>query len=302
MKKHSSTTTNQSTAISRFKKKLTADYILGVVNNVLLVILSLVMIYPIFYIFISSVSNPINFREAINANKFLIIPQGFTMEYISDHLQNMDIWRAYGNTLLYTLLGTAISLFLSITCAYVLSRRGLRVIKVLTIVVVLTMWLKPGMIATYTNIENLGLMGNMFGILIPFAFSAYNVILLRTYFAAIPVDIDESAQIDGASHFRMLTSIYIPASVPAITTVGLFYAIDRWNGYFWAELVLQKDKLYPLQVLVKKLLQNTGDSGNLFEGTVSAYALIIIAIVPIMLIFPFIQKYFKKGVMVGSVK
>ena len=252
MKKHSSTTTNQATAISRFKKKLTADYILGVVNNVLLVILSLVMIYPIFYIFISSVSNPINFREAINANKFLIIPQGFTMEYISDHLQNMDIWRAYGNTLLYTLLGTAISLFLSITCAYVLSRRGLRVIKVLTIVVVLTMWLKPGMIATYTNIENLGLMGNMFGILIPFAFSAYNVILLRTYFAAIPVDIDESAQIDGASHFRMLTSIYIPASVPAITTVGLFYAIDRWNGYFWAELVLQKDKLYPLQVLVKK--------------------------------------------------
>ena len=96
MKKHSSTTTNQATAISRFKKKLTADYILGVVNNILLVILSLVMIYPIFYIFISSISNPINFREAINANKFLIIPQGFTMEYISDHLQNMDIWRAYG--------------------------------------------------------------------------------------------------------------------------------------------------------------------------------------------------------------
>lgn len=110
------------------------------------------------------------------------------------------------------------------------------------------------------------------------------------------------SQIDGASHFRMLTSIYIPASVPAITTVGLFYAIDRWNGYFWAEIVLQKDKLYPLQVLVKKMLQNTGDSGNLFAGTVSAFALIIIAIVPIMIVFPFIQKYFKKGVMVGSVK
>lgn len=283
-------------------KKFNLDNILGIVNNVLLVVLSLVMLYPILYIFITAVSDPVLFRQAIDNRQFLIVPQGFTMEYIMEHLQNEDIWRAYLNTCIYTVFGTAISLFLSITCAYVLSRKGLKVIKVMTIIVVLTMWLKPGMIATYTNIEGLGLLGSMMGILLPFAFSAYNVILLRTYFAAIPQDIDESAQIDGASHFRMLGSIYIPASVPAITTVGLFYAIDRWNGYFWAEIVLQDDELYPLQVLVKKMLQHSGESGNLFQGTVSAFALIIIAIVPIMIIFPFIQKYFKKGVMVGSVK
>ena len=297
-------------------KKFNLDNILGIVNNVLLIVLSLVMLYPILYIFITAVSDPVLFRQAIDNRQFLIVPQGFTMEYIMEHLQNEDIWRAYLNTCIYTVFGTAISLFLSITCAYVLSRKGLKVIKVMTIIVVLTMWLKPGMIATYTNIESLGLMGSMMGILLPFAFSAYNVILLRTYFAAIPQDIDESAQIDGASPFqvffyiglplgktgRMLGSIYIPASVPAITTVGLFYAIDRWNGYFWAEIVLQDDELYPLQVLVKKMLQSSGDSGNLFQGTVSAFALIIIAIVPIMIIFPFIQKYFKKGVMVGSVK
>ena len=261
-------------------KKFNLDNILGIVNNVLLIVLSLVMLYPILYIFITAVSDPVLFRQAIDNRQFLIVPQGFTMEYIMEHLQNEDIWRAYLNTCIYTVFGTAISLFLS----------------------VLTMWLKPGMIATYTNIESLGLMGSMMGILLPFAFSAYNVILLRTYFAAIPQDIDESAQIDGASHFRMLGSIHCPASVPAITTVGLFYAIDRWNGYFWAEIVLQDDELYPLQVLVKKMLQSSGDSGNLFQGTVSAFALIIIAIVPIMIIFPFIQKYFKKGVMVGSVK
>ncbi len=283
-------------------KKFNLDNILGIVNNVLLIVLSLVMLYPILYIFITAVSDPVLFRQAIDNRQFLIVPQGFTMEYIMEHLRNEDIWRAYLNTCIYTVFGTAISLFLSITCAYVLSRKGLKVIKVMTIIVVLTMWLKPGMIATYTNIESLGLMGSMMGILLPFAFSAYNVILLRTYFAAIPQDIDESAQIDGASHFRMLGSIYIPASVPAITTVGLFYAIDRWNGYFWAEIVLQDDELYPIQVLVKKMLQSSGDSGNLFQGTVSAFALIIIAIVPIMIIFPFIQKYFKKGVMVGSVK
>ncbi|MCM1556193.1 MAG: carbohydrate ABC transporter permease [Anaeroplasma bactoclasticum] len=285
-----------------WKKKLNLDNILGIVNNVLLIVLSILMVYPILYIFITAVSDPVAFSRAVNQQKLLIVPQGFTMEYIMEHLKNVEIWRAYGNTILYTLLGTAISLFLSITCAYVLSRRGLKIIKIMSIIVVLTMWLKPGMIATYTNIKSLGMLGNIMGIMLPFAFSAYNVILLRTYFAAIPVDIDESAQIDGASHFRMLTSIYIPASGPAITTVGLFYAIDRWNGYFWAEIVLQKDKLYPLQVLVKKMLQSTGESGDLFRGTVSAFALIIIAIVPIMIIFPFIQKYFKKGVMVGSVK
>lgn len=282
--------------------KFKTDKILGILNNALLIVLSLMMIYPIYYIFISAVSDPVLFRKAINNNEFLLIPQGFTMEYLMVHLQNVEIWRAYGNTILYTVLGTAVSLFISITCAYVLSRKGMKIIKVMTIMVVLTMWLKPGMIATYMNIEQLGLIGSISGVIFPFAFSAFNVILLRTYFAGIPKDIDESAQIDGASDFRLLTSIYIPSSGPAITTVGLFYAIDRWNGYFWSELVLHKDSLYPLQVLVKKMLQQTGESGNLFEGVVSAYALIIIAIVPIMIIFPFIQKYFKKGVMVGSVK
>lgn len=282
--------------------KIKADKIIGIVNDVLLVVLSLIMIYPILYLFLSAVSDPALFRQAINANKFIIVPQGFTLDFIVRHLQNQDIWRAYGNTVIYTLFGTLISLLLSVTCAYVLSRKGLKAIKVMTILVVLTMWLKPGMIATYTNIESLGLMGTRLGILLPFAFSAFNVILLRTYFVGIPQDIDESAQIDGASHFRLLFNIYIPSSVPAITTVGLFYAIDRWNGYFWAELVLQDIEKYPLQVLVKSILQQTGDSGNLFEGVVSAYALIIIAIVPVMIVFPFIQKYFKKGVMVGSVK
>ena len=288
----------------KMKKAFTLDNILGMVNNVLLIVLSLVMIYPILYIFITSVSLPSNLREAVQNGKFILLPQGFTFEYFSEHISNKDIWRAYGNTIFYTLVGTLISLFLTVTCAFVLSRKGLKLIKFMTILVVLTMWLKPGMIATYTNIESLGLMGTRLGILLPFAFTAYNVILLRTGFASIPQDIDESAQIDGASHFRMLFQIYVPASVPSITTVGLFYAIDRWNGYFWAELVLQKDKLYPLQVLVKKMISMIGNESSIeiFQGPIRVYALIIIAIVPMLIIFPFIQKYFKKGVMVGSVK
>lgn len=285
-------------------KKIKVDNIINIVNDVLLVVISLVMLYPIFYIFVSSISDPVKFQQATARQEFILVPKGFTFKYMAEHFQNGDIWRAYGNTIFYTVVGTILALFFSITCAYVLSRKGLKVIKILNLIVVLTMWLKPGMIAQYEQIRDYGMKGNVIGILLPFAFTAYNVILLRTYFGSIPQDIDESAQIDGASHFRILTSIYIPASVPGITTVGLFYAIDRWNGYFWAETLLgQKTELLPLQVLVKSVLNSGGgDSGNPFQGMVSAYALIVIAIVPVMLIFPFIQKYFKKGVMVGAVK
>lgn len=296
------TTKSNSIKMRALKRKFTADNILGYVNNALLIVLSCIMIYPILYLFLSAVSDPTLFRQAVNKQEFIIIPQGFTLSYLVEHLKNLDIWRAYGNTVLYTLLGTAISLFITVTCAYVLSRKGLKIIKVFTIMVALTMWLKPGMIATYINIDNFGMTGSILGILIPFAVSGYNVILLKTYFAAIPQDIDECAQIDGASHFRVLFNIYIPSSIPGLTTIGLFYAIDRWNGYFWAEIILEKDRLYPLQVIVKKLLELNSDTSNPFEGLVSAYALIIIAIIPMLVLFPFIQKYFKKGVMVGSVK
>lgn len=296
------TTKSNSIKMRALKRKFTADNILGYVNNALLIVLSCIMIYPILYLFLSAVSDPTLFRQAVNNQEFIIIPQGFTLSYLVEHLKNLDIWRAYGNTVLYTLLGTAISLFITVTCAYVLSRKGLKIIKVFTIMVALTMWLKPGMIATYINIDNFGMTGSILGILIPFAVSGYNVILLKTYFSAIPQDIDECAQIDGASHFRVLFNIYIPSSIPGLTTIGLFYAIDRWNGYFWAEIILEKDRLYPLQVIVKKLLELNSDTSNPFEGLVSAYALIIIAIIPMLVLFPFIQKYFKKGVMVGSVK
>ncbi len=290
--------------MSALKKKFTADNIFNYVNNALLIVLSLVMIYPILYIFLSAVSEPTSFRQAINNHEFIIIPQGFTMEYLMEHLKNVDIWKAYGNTVLITVAGTAISLFITVTCAYVLSRRGLKVVKIFTILVAMTMWLKPGMIATYVNIDNFGMIRSYLGILIPFAVSGYNVILMKTYFQAIPQDIDECAQIDGASHFRILFNIYLPSSIPGLTTIGLFYAIDRWNGYFWAEQVLRDDDLYPLQVIVKKILQSASgeNTSNPFEGLVSAYALIVIAIVPMLILFPLIQKYFKKGVMVGSVK
>jgi putative aldouronate transport system permease protein len=285
-----------------FKRLSLSERIFTVANMILLSLLSLLVLYPIWYIFVSAVSNPIAFDQAMAEKTIILLPQGFTLEYLSEHIQNMDIWRAYGNTIYYTVVGTLISMVLTICAAFVLSRRNVKGVKIMTIIVVLTIWMNPGMIATYLNIENLSLMRTRSGIIYPFAFSAFNVILLRTSFMGIPQELEESAQIDGAGHFRMLWSIVLPNNIPAIITVTLFYAIQRWNGYFWAEIVLGDYKLYPLQVLVKKMLQSGGDSAQLFEGTVSAFALIVIAVVPMIIVFPFIQKYFKKGVMLGSGK
>lgn len=288
--------------MNSFKRLSISEKIFNIVNTVLLTILSFLLLYPIWYIFITAISDPIIFDKSMSEKTLIFLPQGFTLEYIIEHILNSDIWVAYGNTIYYTLVGTIISMFLTICAAFVLSRRNVKGIKIMTILVILTIWMRPGMIATYLNIENLSLMGTRTGILIPFAFSAFNVILLRASFLGVPIELEESAQIDGAGYFRILWSIVIPNNIPAIITVTLFYAIQRWNGYFWAEMILGNYKLYPIQVLVKKMLQSGGDSAQMFEGTVSAFALIVIAVLPMLLVFPFIQKYFKKGVMLGSGK
>lgn len=284
-----------------YKMKSTGEKIFTVVNSVLLITLSVMVLYPLWYIFISAVSNPVVFDAAMVDKSFILLPQGFTLEYIMEHVNNSDIWHAYGNTVIYTVFGAVISILLTILASYVLTREFIGV-KLLNIMVVLTIFLKPGMIATYLNIENLGMMGTRMGILLPFAFSGFNAILLKTGFENIHKEILEAAKIDGANEFQVLACVVLPNSIPLLTTVSLFYMIERWNGYFWAEVVLQDGKLYPLQVLVKKMLQSSGDSQQLFEGVVSAYALIVIAIVPMILLFPFIQKFFKKGIMDGSVK
>ncbi|WP_025725146.1 carbohydrate ABC transporter permease [Acholeplasma granularum] len=286
---------------SSFARLDLSEKIFKIGNGVLLIILALLVIYPIWYIIISSISQPVLFDIASTKNPLILIPQGFTLDYIVEHFQNSDIWRAYGNTFIYTFGGVGLSMVLSILAAYVMSIK-FKGNKLISIIVTLTIWFRPGMIATYINIDNLGLMGSRWGLILPFAFSGFNVILLTMGFKGIHQDILEAAEIDGANHFQKLWHVVIPNALPSITTVALFYAIERWNGYFWAEVVLLDDTLYPLQVLVKKMLNSGGDSASLFEGLVSAYALIVIAVVPVLIVFPFIQKYFKKGIMEGSVK
>lgn len=279
-----------------------SEKIFSILNAVLLMVFALVAIYPIWYIFISAFSDPVIFSQQLYEQPVILWPQGFTAKYFLEHILNHDIWRAYGNTLYYTVFGTFISMVLSVLAAYVLSHKKFMGLTTFTVIIVLSIWVNPGMIATFLNIDGLGLTGSSWGVLLPFAFSGYNVILLRTAFATVPSDLIESAEIDGAGHIRKLFNVVLPSTMPAVVSITLFYAIARWNGFFWAEIVLLDDKLYPVQVILKKLLEQGGDSASLFEGAVSAYALIVIVLLPVILLFPLLNSVFKKGILSGAIK
>lgn len=282
------------------------EKIFRVVNYMLLGIIAMAALYPFVYVLSASISMPYN----VTTGKVLLFPKGFNLGAYKEVLGNPDIWMAYGNTIFYTVVGTFVCMFFTICGAYALSKKRLRGRKLITIFVTITMWFDAGMIPFYLNLRNLHLLNSRWGIIIAFACSAFNVILLRTNFEAIPDELEEAAAIDGANDFQIL-KLYLPLAKPALATVGLFYAIEKWNGYFWSMLVLTDKNKMPLQVLLKKMivendLQSEYAAALDFAATVSAetvtYATIIVSIVPILLVYPFIQKYFVKGMMVGAVK
>lgn len=277
---------------------LKRDLVFQIVLSLFLVLFGIITLYPIWHIIISAFSDPVK----LSSGQPLFLPKGFSTEIFVNNLKNIEIWNAYGVTFFITIVGTIVSIIITILGAFVISDRGLPGRKILTVIVMLPIWLKPGTIAIFQNMVNLGIDGSILGIIFPFALSSFNIILLRTSFLQIPIDLIEAAEIDGANRFQLLTKVFIPNSIPAITMVSIFHLIDRWNGYFWSGLVLKQDT-YPMQVFVKSYLTERNIEG--IDPTISmvnAYSLILIALIPMLLIFPFIQKRFKKGIMAGSVK
>lgn len=283
------------------------EKIFKIINNILLGIMALVALYPFVYVLSASISMPHN----VTTGKVLLFPIGLTFAAYKEVLGNPDIWMAYGNTIFYTIAGTMLNMFFTICGGYALSKKRLRGRKIFTIFVTLTLWFDAGMIPFYLTLRDLGLLNTRIGILIAFACNAFKVILLRTNFEAIPEELEESAKVDGATDLQILTRIYLPLVKPALATVGLFYAIEKWNGYFWSMIILTDKKKIPLQVLLKKMivendLQSEYAAALDFTSTISAetitYATIIVSIIPIIIVYPYIQKYFVKGMMVGAVK
>lgn len=283
------------------------EKIFNVINYILLAVFSIMFLYPIIYVFSASLSNP----YLLETGKVTFLPKGFTFASFIAAFNKAGIWRAYGNSVYITFVGTLVNMLFTITAAYVLSKPNLKYKKQLLILVIVTMWFDPGIIPRYLNFRDLNLLDSYAGIILGFAINTFNVIILKTFFESIPRSLEESAKIDGASQFRIMTNIYLPLSGSAITTVSLFYAISRWNGYFWAMIILRKDEMAPLQVYLKKLIVDNDTSGEATQlvnvDSITSpksviYAIIVISLLPILIVYPFIQKFFRKGVTLGAVK
>jgi len=275
-------------------------------NYMLLFIIGLICLFPFLYVLSASISS----GEAVITGKVLLFPVDITFEAYEKVLTTKGIWIAYANTIFYTVVGTACSLLFTICGAYPLSKQRLAVRKMFTFFILFTMLFSAGMIPMYLNFRNLGLLDTRFSIIIGFAISTFLVFILKTFFQSIPDELEEAARMDGANDLDILWRMYLPLSKAALATVGLFYAVSRWNGYFWSMVLLRSEEKVPLQVLLQKLIVEMKPSEDMMEGVdisvfsqeTIIYSTIVVSIIPIIVVYPYIQKYFAKGAMLGSLK
>ena len=299
------------------RKILSGDHFFQCIVNIILFLFMCIELYPLLYVLSCSLSEP----EAVSAGQILLFPVGFNLGGFEKILKYKDVWIGYGNTILYTVIGTIVSLFVTLTCAYTLSRRDVVGRKVLTVYFMITMYLSGGLVPGYLNVKSLGLVNTRTYIFIYSALSVYNLLVARTFFASsIPPALDEAARIEGCDDLRVFTKIIIPLSKPVITVMTLYYAVPRWNSYF-TEMIYLKDRWkYPLQSFLKEILLESkmaktaaSTAGMLPEevkyykdiakqAELMKYCVIVVATVPMLLVYPKLQKYFEKGIMLGSVK
>lgn len=285
-------------------KKSVGVRIFDACNVLLLTVLALAALYPLVYVFSASISDP----KSVVMGEVILIPKKITLIAYQMVFELKTIWTAYGNTLFYSVFGVALSMIVTIGAAYALSKKRLMGRKLITLFIIFTMWFNAGMIPTYMNYRNLGLYNTRYGILLFAAASAYYMIILRTFFESIPESLEESAKLDGANDLCILWKIILPLSKPALFTVGFYFLVERWNGYFWSMLLLKDEGKLPLQVILKKLLidvvnsSEMMDTSKVYSDATVIYATIMVAIVPILIVYPVIFKYFKAGALVGAVK
>jgi putative aldouronate transport system permease protein len=283
-----------------------ADRVFGLANAFLIALFVFSTLYPFIYILSVSISS----GPAVTSGSVWLWPVDVNLDAFKKVLSERLFWVSYGNTFFYTIFGTLTSLVVIIPGAYALSRPQLMGRRFLNFFIAFTMWFHAGMIPFFLNMRNLGLLDSYTGILIGFACNAFNIILLRNFFEAIPKSFEEAARMDGANDFQVLWKVFIPLAKPAIATVTLFCIVARWNGYFWALVLLSDEDKIPLQVYLKKTIINL-QADNEFSSslvnstysfeTVSA-AIMVCSIIPVLVVYPFIQKYFNKGIQLGGVK
>ena len=288
------------------KRTTLGEKIFNIFNYILMVLLVLITIYPVWYVAVASFSS----GEAVSTGKVMFWIKDFTFEAYRKVFATKNLGTAYMNTIYYATVGTLVSMILTTTAAFGLSRKSFPFKKQITLFFMFTSWFSAGIMPTYINIRNLGLLDTRLGIILMGAVSTWNLILMRSYFESIPQEMDESARLDGATNWELFKSIYLPLSGPALATISLYYFVGSWNAYFWSMLILTDEKKIPLQVILKKLIvelnmnfsETAGVDFTSISRETTVFATIMISMVPMLILYPFVQKYFVKGIMIGAVK
>ncbi len=290
-------------------RRTRTDVIFDVVNYALLVGVIIITLYPILYVAFASFSDPGRIQSW---RGLLFAPLGFTITAYETVFRNPFILTGYRNTLFYVILGTAINMFMTTLGAYALSRQNVLWRRPLSLLIVFTLFFSGGLIPQFLLVaKTLNMIDNPLAVILPGAINTFNLLILRTAFEGVPPALEEAARMDGANDWSILFNVIIPLSLPALAVVTLFYAVGHWNAFFSALIYFRNVDLYPLQLILRQILISN-DTQNMTAGTSAGdvesvaatikYAIIMVATIPILLIYPFLQRFFVKGVLVGGVK
>lgn len=288
------------------KIKGVGDRIFVAAVYILMGLMALICLYPMWHVVMASFSDPI---ELMRHRGVILKPLGHSLEGYKVVLQNPNIPVSYRNTIFYVVLGTSINILLTTLGAYALSRKGYMFKRTLTLLIVFTMYFNAGLVPNFLLVKNLHMYNTVWALVLPGAISTWNLIVMKTAFQSVPVSLEESARLDGANDFIILFKIFLPLSKATVAVMILFYAVGHWSSWFNAMIYLQDRAKYPLQLIMREILIANSASGNsmadtdaMFLEEVVKYATIVVSTVPILFIYPFAQKYFMAGVMMGSVK
>ncbi|EGG38537.1 MULTISPECIES: carbohydrate ABC transporter permease [Paenibacillus] len=277
-------------------------------NVILLCLLSIITLYPFLYVLFASISTP---AEFVQHRGILLWPKGFSLDSYRMVFENPNIIRSYLNTIFYVVVGTTLNILMTALGAYGLSRKNVMWKGAIMMLIVMTMFFDGGLIPKYLLVKNMGLLDTYWALIIPSAMTTWNLIIMRTAFQGVPDALEESARIDGATDWTILFRIIIPLSLPVIAVMVLFYGVWHWNKWFDALIYLRDRDLFPLQLILREILiQNdtssmmtsVGGGDRMPVGETIKYATIMVATLPILFLYPFLQKYFVKGVMIGAIK
>lgn len=289
-------------------KKSLGEKTFDFLNYFVLAVLLGVTLYPCWYVVMSSLSDPIKIAAD---GGLALYPKGFSLEAYSGVLNHKQLWVGYRNTILYVISGGVLSVFFTVTSAFALTRKDMPGRNIFMFLILFTMYFSGGMIPTYLLVKSLKMLNTPWAIILPGMISTYNLIVTISYINGIPSALEEAAKIDGASEYVILFKIIIPLCKPIIAVISLYYMVALWNNYFSAMIYIDKPSLYPLQLVLREILiaNNTTSFEGMTGGSDAAayaenlkYAVIVVSTIPVLCVYPFVQKYFIKGVMIGAVK